>query len=305
MAYKRVSWPFGRHLQPKVNFTGDHLADLFVAHNRTSTELLADFERQAEQIDSDPHLTELGKQKARRELVTSFVGSDDMQRHKGSVEKGRARAKELLAELTAPAPPKDLSPFEQVSLANQNDRAIRRFEALQPADRRRALDRAIETREVSFLRPIHGEPGLLSAADAVRVQAVLLEQADPGKYRQLVELTGRPDPVNGTPDPTTSAVEVAGFAVDELLGHVHKWAGLDPASEAVRTRLEAAVKAKPDAPVALTNEEAHDPATYRIAKALAQQFSRPLQVIDDASGEIDASMDPAPASGDGGNNGAS
>ena len=60
---RAVGWPIARHLGSpgrKPDFTGsDLLADLFVAADRSQSELRDDFDRKASEIDADPHLSDL------------------------------------------------------------------------------------------------------------------------------------------------------------------------------------------------------------------------------------------------------
>lgn len=293
MARHKVRWPIARHLVPRPVFTGDHLADLFVAWDRSSTELYDGFEKDAALIDADLKLTELGKAEHRRAAVEQLRENPDVKRHQANVQKGRERIAQLMRELTAVEVPKDLSVFEQVTLAHQNDRMIRRFEAVPVAERHRVLRAAIEARDLTFLRSIHSEPGLLSEADARRVGALLLEGADPVKLKQLTEVAGQFD-ASGQHDPTTSAVAVAGFAVDALLEHADEWAGLDRVSEDARAKFGEQLKVQ-GAPLTMTSEEAHDPRIYRAAKALAQEHGRVLSIEGDQGS---ASIEPA-ASGNG------
>jgi hypothetical protein len=130
-----------------------------------------------------------------------------VQRHRENIEKGRKRIEELRATLTKRDVPKDLSPFEQVDLAHRRDRAVRRFESLPPDARRAALRGALEARDVNFLEPLYSEPGLLSTQDAQRVEAVLMEGADPKLFAELTDLAGRIGP-DGQHDPVTSGVMV-------------------------------------------------------------------------------------------------
>ncbi len=125
MARHKIRWPMARHNVPKPQFTGDHLADLFVAWDRSSTELYDQLEKDIARIDADPKRTELGKADDRRELVVKLRENPDVKRHQANVQKGKARIKELMRELIAVEVPKDLSPYEQVMLANQHDRATR------------------------------------------------------------------------------------------------------------------------------------------------------------------------------------
>jgi hypothetical protein len=283
---------------PKPVFTGDHLADLFVAHDRCSTELYDTFDQAAAKIDADVTLTDIGKARARRALVAEFRENADVKRHQANVAKGRERIKELTTELTAPKIPKDLSVYEQMMLADKHTRMIRSYESVPPSERHRVLRDAVQRRDLETLQAIYGA-GILPEADARRVQAVLLEGADPAKFKQLVELAGQFD-ANGEHDPTTSAVLCASFAVDQLLEHCDSWAGLSREVEAARARFAEMLKT-PGAPITLSSEEAHDAQIYRTARDVAASNGRVLS-ISGPEGEVEASMTP-PASG--GGNGAS
>jgi len=199
-----------------------------------------------------------------------------------------------MTELTTPAPENE-TPYQQTARAHAEDRLVRRFEAQPPEVRREALRRALATRDVALLRPLRNEKGLLSEADARRVDAALLSSADPVKFRQLVELAGQFDE-NGEPDPQTSAVTVADFSVGTLLKHVDAWACYDRTGEDVRAKVTKQLEA--DGPITLTDEEAHNPAAYRAARDLASQHGRELQVIGQC-GEVEANMMPS-SNGSGG-----
>ncbi len=295
MARHKISWPIARHTIPKPDFNKDKglFVDLFLAHDRTSGPLWDDFVRQTKAIDENPKLTALGKDEARKELAEKFRASDDVQRHRENVAKGKARISELIAELTAPKVPKELSPYEQVMLANQHDRAIRRFESVPVEERHRVLRAAMQARDVAFLRPIHDEPGLLNEQDARRVRAILLEGADPVKFKELTELAGRFDG-NGESDPLTSAVAVADYSVGQLLEEVDRWAGLDRITEDAKTMFSEQLKT-PNAPLTMTAEEAHDPRIYKAGRELAAQHGRVLSI----SGDENVSMEPPAAGGAG------
>jgi hypothetical protein len=304
MAFRKITWPLQRHLQPKVDFNKDKglIVDLFLAHDRVSGPLFAEFKRQAEEIDNNPDLTPSGKVKARAKLVTTFRETPDLLRHKGAVEKGRARAAELLAQLTKPRTPdvSKLSVFEQVDLANTRDRTLRRFESLEPSARRAAFNAALETRNTELLGALLREPALLNEGDAKRATAVIMATADPQSYRELTELKGKLDLVSGEFDPATSAVEVAAYSLDGVLQHADEWAGLSRQVEEARARFAEMLKT-PNAPIVLSDAEGRDPAIYRTARTLAQENGRILSIAG-PDGEVEASMTP-PANG--GGNGAS
>jgi hypothetical protein len=214
-------------LVPKPQFTGDKLADLFVAWDRASGPLYKKFEQATKAVDENPNLTDVGKQAARKALVAEFRDGD-IRRHRGSVEKGRARIAELLAQLTKPRIPdvSKMSVFEQVDLANQRDRTIPRYTSLEPSARRAAFNAALQTKNTDLLGALLNEPALLSEADAKRATAIIVETADPQTFRELTELAGELDLVSGEFNPQSSAFEVASFAVDQLLERADEWAGL-------------------------------------------------------------------------------
>jgi hypothetical protein len=302
MARHKVEWPIARHTVPKPNFNHGPglLVDLFLAHDRSTGPLWDEFTARAKQIDEDATLTELGKQRARTKLVTELREGDNLKRHIGVVEKGRARITELRSQMTARHVPKNLSPYEQVSLAHQQDRAVRRYETLQPDQQRAVLRRAEEARDRNFLEPLYREPGLLNERDAARIEAILLEGSNRDEFKELQELAGKFD-LNGEPDPTTSAVACADFSVGSLLDEMDKWASLDRPTEEARAIFNKQLEVK-DAPLVLTNAQGHDPRIYQAAKALAAQHGRVLSINGpDGDSEGGGTMAPsATGNGDGG-----
>jgi hypothetical protein len=295
--YRGPAWPFPRHTAAKADYNNrDPLWPCFWATRAAQGDLRDAFDKAAAAIDNDNDLSDQGKAKARRELVTQYRESGAWRSKMEFVEESEKRTAALLAELTAPTkPPNDESPFDQVMRAHRVDRTVRRYEALPPDGQRAAFRAAIQTGDAELLRSLLAEPALLSEGDARRATVVLMEQADKQKFAVYSELAGKMN-FNGEHDPSTSALAVAKYSFELLNQHMDEWSGTDQATEAIRAKLQQQLKVAGPALV-LTEEEARSPQAYRTARDFAVQHNRVLS-IEGPQGE--GSIDPAPVNGQGG-----
>lgn len=301
--YRGPQWPFSRHNVSKPNFNdGDKLWPLWISTQHAQGPLRDEFDRLAAEVDANPDLSASGKAKARKELVQAYRNSDKVTRHVAPIEKARKHMEELSAELAKAHSYENESPFDAVARAHRVDRIIRRFESLPPDQRRAALRTAIEKGDAEFLAPLLSEPGLLTAQDAARAEAVVLEKADPGKAKELAELAGPLDS-NGNRDVQTSALAVAEYSMALLDEHMDSWAGSDRETEAARAVFARQLE-KPGAPLVLTNEEGHDPRLYKLARDMAAANGRLLSIDGpEGSSAIDPAATGATGNGAGGDPG--
>jgi hypothetical protein len=257
-----------------------------------------EFERQADAIRADPDRTESGKRKALRALAEEFHAHETVVQAQKVIAEQRTRAAGLFEKMMAALTPtyRELSPYEQVSLAMSEQRKIAQFEALDTVGRLRAIREGDERGDTKYLALLIRE-GLVPTAISEVVGRARMKAADPESFAQHEELTGKAMP-NGVIDPLTGMLPVAEYNLSRLLKHIDKAAGI---AEGQR-EAEAAVTIANDAvnltAAAMKGENGFR--AYEYAKNLSEEKRLPLKIVgDDGESAAIAAGEFAPVSVDG------
>jgi hypothetical protein len=214
-----------------------------------------------------------------------------------------ARVNELQTQLTArPELPDGTPEHLRMRRELQADRTIREYLKLEPAARRRAVEDAREKLSKGdanarlFLSDLLQEPAALDTQMATRVEADLMKNADPGAFKELEEFLG--PMINGQRDELFGALPVTEYSVQLFRDFMDEQCGANSATEAARAPLEKQLAVK-GAPLVLSDEEAHDPAIYRLARDLAKEHGRVLSITGpQGEGSIDPNANGGQSNGE-------
>jgi hypothetical protein len=264
---------------------------LEIVHRNTTNDFYAEFEKREAEIRDKGKAGVLGpvgvKQalgKLREEFegritTTPLNGGDT---YNDFLNKARARVKELTAALTAPpALSKDASVADQFDMVQRKWFLLNQHAALPPAERRAKIDEARtamahgDSRAREFLSAIYNER-LLDPQTASRVEFDLMRDRDPVAFSELEQLLGAS--ANGERDPLSSALGVTEFALQKFREFMDAQCGTNSEVEAARAGLMKQVEANPKAPITLTEQEAHDPRLYQLARQIAADNGRLLSI---------------------------
>jgi hypothetical protein len=133
--------PIQRHLRSDYRGEGkDGLGQVYFGLKRLREDLRNEFDRRVAAVQADADLTVSGKQKKLRALATEYREHPQVAHFEKLLKEQRAREAELRAKLTArPRGKVSENADEAVRAAFAEHRAIMRFEALTPEQRRVAV----------------------------------------------------------------------------------------------------------------------------------------------------------------------
>lgn len=278
------SWPL-ENRKLHMTSTNPHEVSLWKLHGayngaRAVRESFAARKAEIEQRGRDGELGPRGVQKELKALVAEF---EPRLRELGSlVEEARKHHGTVRDKLTAREIKKSADADEAVRRALAEDRAIRRFESLQPAQRREAVRVAIEKRDAQFLSTVLAEPGLIDETTARVVQTELMRAGNRVLFAEYQELGGKMDE-RGEVDPLTSPLITAAYVLDSTREWMEEQScGVDAATTLRRAGVEIG-----DGPAVVLNpEQAKDPSVYRAARDAAHAAGKLLTVTGDEGGTI-------------------
>jgi hypothetical protein len=288
--YRGAQWPLD---EMWTNAYGGDVQAAFDGHQAVRNSLRDQFDQRVAEVKEDKHLTALGQQHKLRQLAAEYREHRTVKQMQAALGKLRAREQSIRTELASrPQPELDkLPPYQAVSLAMAESRAIARFEALDPSQRLQAVRIAGEKGDTKFLALILREPALLPERVAKSVELALMKDGNPDRWRELEHLVGK---YNGTqPDALSGIIPCAGDTLDNFLTHIDEAVGIPPGE----TDALAAIKAgTTDDAITLSQQNFRNAQIYQLAKSAAAASGKELRVENDdvAPGEF------APVTADGG-----
>lgn len=297
---------FGSRYQPpqrkldKANSKlDDILADAEGVLNGLQRLLPDSFDREAEAIEANEDLSEIGKRRALQKLVERYERHENFKLlYDPWLKRAESEAQRLEAVISQ-RPKLEGDHPERYAHELRHHRRMLDFRQLAPDERRakvrEALDKAVTSEAARALLWGLIDDDLLDGQSEQRARVALRSGGDPEAARALTELVGATDYTGRLDMARPGPLTIARFAKDSFLRYIRERAGVDPTLETLARDRGYPVPEVTGDRIVLSRRAASDAELFRLARSQAESQGLTL--------EVEELTHLTPASGNGNNGG--